>query len=131
MDRENRMGVDAGYGLTGLGVRKRKGFFAFEREVKLDTDRCDVRSPDLHRRVDGGIRHELCLMFLSRPESFANAISGAVTNIPGRLDGLLWVHTLVDGDREERRKHLLPGHVAEINGPVRIRIELVVRRIVI
>src|SRR5262249_52161053 len=55
MDRENRMGVDAGYGLTGLGVRKRKGFFAFEREVKLDTDRCDVRSPDLHRRVDGDI----------------------------------------------------------------------------
>src|SRR5215471_9952839 len=58
-------------------------------------------------------------------------ISGAVPNIPGRLDGLLWIHTLVDGDREERRKHLLPSHVAKINGPVWIRIELVVRRIVI
>src|SRR5215510_280119 len=64
-------------------------------------------------------------------DKLARTISGAVTNIPGRLDGLLWVHTLVDGDCEERRKHLLPGHVAEINGPVRIRIELVVRRIVV
>src|SRR5262245_7905457 len=34
MDGSHRVGVDAGYGLTGLGVRKRKGFCAFEWEVK-------------------------------------------------------------------------------------------------
>src|SRR5262245_1848776 len=59
------------------------------------------------------------------------SISSAVANIARRLDSLLWIHTLVDGDRKERRKHLLPSHVAEIDGPVWIRIELVVRRIVI
>src|SRR2546430_11501194 len=40
------------------------------------------------------------------------------------LDSLLWVDTLIDRDRKERRKHLLPGHIAEVDGPVRIGIEL-------
>src|SRR5262249_35666593 len=54
-----------------------------------------------------------------------------VPHIPGRLDSLLWIDTFVHRDREERREHLLPSHVAEINGSIWVRIELVVRRIVI
>src|SRR5207247_10438254 len=57
--------------------------------------------------------------------------SGTVIDVPRRLDGLLGINAFVDGDGEERRKHLLPSHVAEVNGPVRIGIELVVRRIVV
>src|SRR5216117_2986456 len=58
------------------------------------------------------------LMRTAQNSSRRHALSGAVPSIPGRLYCLLWIHTLVDGDREKRRKHLLPSHVAEINGPV-------------
>src|SRR5205814_5246786 len=47
------------------------------------------------------------------------------------LQGLGRTDALIHSDREERREHFLPRHIALVNSPVGIGIEFVVRGVVI